>query len=177
VAVAQRMYARALFEAARDEGRLEPVAADLAALAAAFEEIPELRSFLRNPEVEPAGKADLLGEIAAGADELVRNFVRVVAEKGRAGELVEMNRDFEALLAREQNRLAVELTTAYELSDREATSIVGAIEKASGRTVDATRSVDPELIGGIVLKVGSFLADGSVRGRLERLRRELATSH
>jgi F-type H+-transporting ATPase subunit delta len=177
VAVAQRMYARALFEAAREDGKLERVGSDLAAVAAAVEEVPELRSFLANPEVEPVGKADVLREIAGGADELVRNFVQLVAEKGRAGELVEMNRELEALVAREQNRLAVELTTAYELSDEEAASIVGAIENASGRSVDATRSVDPDLIGGIVLKVGSFLADGSVRGRLERLRRELATAH
>jgi F-type H+-transporting ATPase subunit delta len=175
MAVAQRMYARALFEAAREEGRLEQVAADLAALAGAFDEIPELRAFLRNPQVDPAGKAEVLEAISAGADELVRNFVRVVAEKGRAGELAEMNREFEALFAQEQNRLAVELTTAYDLSDDEARSIVTAIEEASGRSVEATRTVDPDLIGGIVLKVGSFFADGSVRGRLERLRRELAT--
>jgi len=177
LAVAQRMYARALFEAAEEHGRIEQVASDLAALAAAVEEIPELRSFLANPEVEPVGKADVLREIAGEADELVRNFVQLVAEKGRAGELVDMNRELEALVAREQNRLAVELTTAYELSDDEAESIVGAIQKASGRTVEATRAVDPDLIGGIVLKVGSFLADGSVRGRLERLRRELSTAH
>jgi F-type H+-transporting ATPase subunit delta len=175
MAVAQRMYARALFEAAREEGRLEQVAADLAALAGAFDEIPELRAFLRNPQVDPAGKAEVLEAISAGADKLVRNFVRVVAEKGRAGELAEMNREFEALFAQEQNRLAVDLTTAYDLSDDEARSIVTAIEEASGRSVEATRTVDPDLIGGIVLKVGSFLADGSVRGRLERLRRELAT--
>ena len=177
MAVAQRMYARALFEAARDEGQLEQVAADLAALAGALDDVPELRSFLRNPQVDPAGKAGVLEEIASGADELVRNFVRVVALKGRAGELADMNRELEALLAREQNRLAVELTTAYDLSDDDAKSILDSIEKASGRTVEATRAVDPTLIGGIVLKVGSFLADGSVRGRLERLRRELATSH
>jgi F-type H+-transporting ATPase subunit delta len=177
VAVAQRMYARALFEAARDEGRIDQVAADLESLATALEDVPELRSFLANPEVEPVGKADVLREIAANADELVLNFVQVVAEKGRAAELVEMNRELEALVAREQNRLAVELATAYDLSDKEASAIVSAIEKASGRKVDATRAVDPDLIGGIVLKVGSFLADGSVRGRLERLRRELATAH
>jgi ATP synthase F1 delta subunit len=171
------MYARALFEAAREDAKVAKVASDLAALAAAVEEVPELRSFLSNPEVEPVGKADVLREIAGDADELVRNFVQLVAEKGRAGELVEMNRELEALVAREQNRLAVELTTAYELSDEDAESIVGAIEKASGRSVEATRSVDPDLIGGIVLKVGSLLADGSVRGRLERLRRELATAH
>jgi F-type H+-transporting ATPase subunit delta len=170
------MYARALFEAARQERKVEQVASDLASLAGAVEEVPELQAFLSNPEVEPAGKAAVFGEIAGDADELVRNFVQLVAEKGRAGELVEMNRELEALVAREQNRLAVELTTAYELSDEEAQSIVGAIEKASGRKVEATRTVDPALIGGIVLKVGSFLADGSVRGRLERLRRELATA-
>jgi F-type H+-transporting ATPase subunit delta len=177
MAVAQRMYARALFEAAQEAGRLEPVAADLAALADALEEVPDLRAFLRNPQVDPAGKAAVLEEIFSGADELVRNFVRVVAEKGRAGELAEMNAEFEALVARAQNRLTVEMTTAHELSDEEAESIIGTIEEASGRKIEATREVDPSLIGGIVLKVGSFLADGSVRGRLERLRRELATQH
>jgi F-type H+-transporting ATPase subunit delta len=175
MAVAQRMYARALFEAAREEGRLEAVAADLAALAGAIEEVPELQALLRNPEVDPPEKAALLDQLTEGADELVRNFVRLVTEKGRAGELVEMHEELEALVAREQNRLAVELTTAYELSEDEARSIVDQIEQASGRTVEATRSVDSGLIGGIVLRVGSFLADGSVRGRLEQLRQELAT--
>jgi F-type H+-transporting ATPase subunit delta len=177
VAVAQRMYARALFEAAQELDRVERVSEDLAALADAIEEVPELAAFLRNPQVDPAGKASLLEQLAGDADELVRNFLRVVADKGRAGELVEIDRELEALVAKAQNRLTVELQTAQELSDDEATSIVRQIEKASGRSVDATRSVDPDLIGGIVLKVGSFRADGSVRGRLERLRQEIATSH
>ena len=102
--------------------------------------------------------------------------MRLVAEKGRAGELPEMNRELAALVARAQRRLTVELETAVELSDEEASSIVRTIEEASGRSVDATRTVDPSLIGGIVLKIGSFRADGSVRGRLDRLRRELATT-
>ena len=177
MAVAQRMYARALFEAAQEADRVERVSEDLAALADAIEEVPELGAFLRNPQVDPAGKASLLDQLAGDADELVRNFLRVVADKGRAGELVEIDRELEALVAKAQNRLTVELQTAQELSDDEATSIVHQIEKASGRSVDATRSVDPDLIGGIVLKVGSFRADGSVRGRLERLRQEIATSH
>jgi len=177
MAVAQRMYARALFQAAQDEGRLEAVSADLGALAASVEEVTELRAFLRNPQIDPAGKAAVLDQVTAGADELVRNFVRLVAEKGRAGELAEMNTELEALVARAQNRLTVELTTSYELSDDEARSIVETIEKASGRKVEASRSVDPSLIGGIVLQVGSYRADGSIRGRLERLRRELATTH
>ncbi|HET7744146.1 MAG TPA: ATP synthase F1 subunit delta [Gaiellaceae bacterium] len=177
MAVAQRMYARALFEAALEEGRLNEVAADLGALADALEQVPELRAFLRNPEVEPAGKSAVLEEITAGADELVRNFLRLVAEKGRPGEIVQIREELDALVARAQNRLTLELQTAHELSDAEATSIVDTIEQASGRTVEATRSVDPDLIGGIVLQVGSFRVDGSVRGRLERLRHELATTH
>jgi F-type H+-transporting ATPase subunit delta len=171
------MYARALFEAAREEDRLDRVSEDLAALARALEQVPELAALLRNPQVDPGDKAAVLEEIAASADELVRNFVRLVAEKGRAGELVEIEAELGALVAQAQGRLAVELETAVELSDDEAASIVSAIETASGRRVDATRKVDPSLIGGIVLNVGSFRADGSVRGRLERLRQELATSH
>ena len=170
------MYARALFEAAQEAGRVDDVASDLAALASAMDEVPELRAFLRNPQIEPTGKAAVLAQLAADADELVRNFVRLAAEKGRAGEIPEISVELEALVARAQNRLAVELTTAHELSDGEATSIVQAIENASGRTVEATRTVDPSLIGGIVLQVGSHRADGSVRGRLERLRHELATA-
>ena len=174
MAVAQRMYARALFEAAQEAGRVDLVAADLAVLAGAMDEVPELRAFLRNPQIEPTGKAAVLEQLAADADELVRNFVRLVAEKGRAGELSEISAELDALVARSQNRLAVQLTTAHELSEDEATSIVQAIERASGRTIEATRTVDPSLIGGIVLQIGSHRADGSVRGRLERLRHELA---
>jgi F-type H+-transporting ATPase subunit delta len=170
------MYARALFEAAREEGRLDRVAADLAELARALDEVPELRAVLLNPEIDPPDKAALLDQVTASADELVRNFVRLVSEKGRAGELAVMSVELEALVAREQNRLAVELTTAHELSDEEARSIVERIEQASGRTVEASRTVDPSLIGGIVLQVGSFRADGSIRGRLERLRLEMATA-
>jgi F-type H+-transporting ATPase subunit delta len=176
VAVAQRMYARALFEAGQEAGRVDAVARDLAAIAGAMEDVPELRAFLRNPQIEPDGKAGVLEQVSAEADELVRNFVRLVAEKGRAGELPEISAELDALVARAQNRLTVELTTAYALSDEEATSIVATIEKASGRTIEATRSVDPGLIGGIVLQVGSHRADGSVRGRLERLRQGLATA-
>jgi F-type H+-transporting ATPase subunit delta len=170
------MYARALFQAAQEAGRVDGVVGDLAALASAMDEVPELRAFLRNPQIEPTGKAAVLEQLAADADELARNFVRLAAEKGRAGEIPEISAELEALVARAQNRLAVELTTAHELSDDEATSILQAIEKASGRTVEATRTVDPGLIGGIVLQVGSHRADGSVRGRLERLRHELATA-
>jgi F-type H+-transporting ATPase subunit delta len=100
--------------------------------------------------------------------------VRLVAEKGRAPMLEEIAREYDALVAAEERILNVELTTAFELSDDEASSIVEQIEQASGRRVEANRTVDPDLIGGLVLKVGTLEVDSSVRGRLDRLRRELA---
>jgi F-type H+-transporting ATPase subunit delta len=99
-----------------------------------------------------------------------------VAEKGRAGEIEEIAAEFERLVAREERRLTVELTTARELSDDEVKAIVAQIEKAAGRKVEATRTVDPDIVGGIVLTAGSHRADASVRGRLERLRQELVRS-
>lgn len=175
MAVVARIYAQALFEAAKDKGRLDAVREELQDFAAALRDVPELGALLRNPQLDPGTKADALEQLLGGADELVRNFLRVVAEKGRSAELGEIIRELEALYAAEQAVLNVELTTAYELSDTEAREIVSQIEKASGRTVAASRSVDPNLIGGIVLRAGTRLADGSVRGRLNRLRQELAT--
>jgi F-type H+-transporting ATPase subunit delta len=99
-----------------------------------------------------------------------------VAEKGRAGEIEDIAAEFERLMAREERRLTVELTTARELTDDEAQAIVAQIEQAAGRTVEATRTVDPAIIGGIVLQAGSYRADASVRGRLERLRQTLVRS-
>ena len=137
--------------------------------------MPQLRNVLSNPELDAADKAAVLGEILGDADELTRNFVLLVTEKGRATELEEIYREFEALVAAEQRRLTVELTTAFELSDEEADSIVKKIQAASGRDVEATRKVDPSLIGGIVLQAGSMRADASVKGRLDRLRHDLLT--
>jgi F-type H+-transporting ATPase subunit delta len=175
VAIAERLYARALFEAAQEQGRLDAVHRDLGDFAAAVESSPELAAFLTNPEVESAVKVDVLGELSDGADELVHNFLRLLAEKGRAGQIPAIRNELQALVDRAQGRVAVELTTALELSDHEAASIVEQIEQASGRTVEATRKVDPELIGGLILQAGSLRVDASVRGRLQRLRRELVT--
>jgi F-type H+-transporting ATPase subunit delta len=138
--------------------------------------VDELRALLENPEVDSRVKADVLQQVVQGADELVVNFVRLLAEKGRAGEIREVVEEFEVLAAAEQRILDVELTTAKELSEQEFHRILGRIEEASGRKVQATRKVDPELIGGLVLQAGSMRLDASVRGRLERLRHELATA-
>jgi F-type H+-transporting ATPase subunit delta len=175
VAAAQRLYARALFEAARDRNRVDDVVTELGDFAEAVRTVPELRSLLENPQLDPAAKRAALTDLLADADPLVRNFLLVMTEKGRAGELEEIARELDDLVAREEGRLNVELTTAFELSDEEAEGIVKQIEQASGRTVEASRSVDPALVGGIVLQAGTFRVDASVRGRLERLRRTLVS--
>jgi F-type H+-transporting ATPase subunit delta len=177
MAVAQRLYARALFEAAQDAGRVEAVHRELGLVAAALDETPELAAFLSNPQLDTATKADVLDQVTEGADPLVSNFLRVIAEKGRVGELAEMAAELDALVDESEGRVGVELTTAFELSDEEAAGIVRRIEAASGRIVEATRKVDPSLIGGLILQAGSLRVDASVRGRLERLRHQLATGH
>ncbi len=173
MAVAHRIYAEALFGAAKDAGRLAPVHEALSDFAAAAAASPELRSVLRNPQLEPRAKAGILKDLAGDSEPLFTNFLLVAAEKGRAGEIEDIAKEFEQLMAREEKRLTVELTTARELSDSEADAILKEIEKAAGRKVDATRTVDPDLVGGIVLQAGSLRVDASVRGRLERLRTEL----
>ena len=175
MAVAHRMYARALFEAAQAQGRVDVARDEIAQIADALEATPELEAFLANPQLSPDAKADVLEEVMCGADPVVRNFVRVVAEKGRAGQLRAIADEFEAIVDAEQGRLKVDLTTAYELAEDEARAIVAKIEQSSGRTVEATRAVDPDLIGGMILQAGSLRVDASVRGRLERLRRDLVT--
>lgn len=176
MAVAERLYARALFEAAEEQHRLEAVHRDLGQFADAVVASPELASFLANPQVEPAAKVGILGELAEGADDLVRNFLRVIAAKGRSAQIPGIRNEFQALVDRAQGRVAVELTTAFELSDDEAAAIVGKIEQASGRTVEATRKVDPDLVGGMILQAGSLRVDASVRGRIEQLRQNLVRS-
>jgi F-type H+-transporting ATPase subunit delta len=169
------MYARALFEAACDEGRLEPVREELDDFVEAQRQVPELRALLRNPQIDQRAKAAALEELLGGDEQLVRNFLLLLAEKNRGGEVEEIAREFDRLVAREQGILDVELTTAVELSEQEARDVIGQIEQVSGRKVEATQRVDPDLIGGLVLQVGSLRLDASVRGRLDRLRQELTT--
>lgn len=175
MAVVSRTYAQALFDLAKDQDRLDVVREELTDFVVTLHEVPELDALLRNPQLAAATKADVLDKLTEGSDELVRNFLGVVAARGRGGQIEEIVREFDALYSAEEQVLNVELATAYELSDDEAREIIGQIEKASGRTVEAKRSVEPHLIGGIVLKAGSLRVDSSVRGRLNRLRRELAT--
>lgn len=173
MSAAHRIYAEALFGAAKEAGSLGEISDAITDFAAAVGASPELRGVLRNPQLESSAKAAILRDLAGDEEPLFSNFLQLTVEKGRAGELEEIAREFERLMAREERRLTVELTTARELTEDEAGAILRQIEQASGRKVEATRSVDPSLVGGIVLQAGSLRVDASVRGRLERLRQEL----
>jgi F-type H+-transporting ATPase subunit delta len=176
MSVVDRVYANALFEAAQEQGKLERVGDELAQLVAAERDVPELRELLRNPQLDPRARRAALEDVLGESDELLRNFLLVLSDKGRAGQLEEIAAEFERLVAEAAGIVHAELTTAVELSDDEADKLLAQIEQASGRKVEATRAVDPDLIGGIVLQVGSHRLDASVRGRLDRLRRQLVTA-
>src|SRR5215471_2508163 len=149
MAVVHRVYARALYDAARDEGVVEETREEMADFVAAVRDVPELRAILRNPQIDPRAKSAALEAITGGVHDIVRNFLKLLAEKGRISEVEEIERELERLVAREQGQITVELTTAQELTDEEARAIVDQIVKASGRKVEATRKVDPSLIGGV----------------------------
>jgi F-type H+-transporting ATPase subunit delta len=176
VAVAHRVYAEALLEAAQEKKRLDVVRTQFDDFAAAVAGSEDLRRFLRNPQLEPQAKRAALEDMLTGADELFVNFIRLLVEKGRIAEVEDVHEEWARLLARQERILDLELQTAVELSDEEAAKMVERIEKASGRKVVASRTVDPDLIGGLVVQAGSVRLDASVRGRLEQLREELLTT-
>ena len=120
MSVVDRVYAKALFEAAQEEKKLEPVREQLAQLVEAEREVPELRELLRNPQVDPRARRAALEDVLTGSEELLRNFLLVLADKGRAGQLEEIANEFERLVAEHEGVVHAELTTAVELSDDEA---------------------------------------------------------
>ena len=175
MSVVHRTYARSLFEAAKEARRLADVREQLGDFVESMRQVTELKEIMRNPQLDARAKNAVVDAVAGDADALVRNLLRLLVEKGRAAEVEEVGEEFERLAAAEEGRLSVELTTAFELTDDEARTIVGQIEQASGRKVEATRAVDAALIGGIVLQAGSRRVDASVLGRLQRLRHDLTT--
>jgi F-type H+-transporting ATPase subunit delta len=176
LAVVHRVYAQALLDAAQEKKRLAAVRKEFDEFAAALRGSDELRRFLQNPQVELLTKQAALEDLLKGSDELVLNFVRLLADKSRIAEVEQVYEEWTRLLAQQERILELEIQTAVELSDREAAKVVGQIEKASGRKIIATRTVDPDLIGGLVVQAGSLRLDASVRGRLEQLREQLITA-
>ena len=116
MAAVPRIYARALFEAAREQDKVAPVRDELRQLVDALGTTPELEQFLANPQIDPTAKAEVLEQVTEGAEPLVRNTARLLASKGRAGELRAVAAEYDAFVDRSEGRVQVELTTAQELS-------------------------------------------------------------
>ena len=124
MSVVDRVYANALFEAAQEQGKLEPVGEQLSQLVEAEREVPELRELLRNPQLDPRARRAALEDVLGESDELLRNFLLVLSDKGRAGQLEEIAAEFERLVAEAAGIVNAELTTAVELSDDEADKLL-----------------------------------------------------
>jgi F-type H+-transporting ATPase subunit delta len=168
-----RVYATALYQAAKEEGRVAEVRRDLGQVVEALQTTDELRRFLVAEEVSDAHKKDALLELTEGGDELMRNLLRLMVDKNRESELEETYRAFVQLVEEAQGLVHVEVVSAVPLAAPLQEALRAKIESSLNKTVELTLTVDKEILGGLRLRIGDRVADASVRHRLERLREVL----
>jgi F-type H+-transporting ATPase subunit delta len=169
-----QVYARSLFEVAKEQDKLDVVRDQIGEFADALQETRELSVFFFSPYFSTEEKKDGLGRAVDGADETVVNFLELLTEKHRMPAIFRIRRELDALWEEENKLLPVEITSAVALDDATVERIGREIGEQTGRKVELTRSVDPEVLGGIVLRVGNSILDASIRNRLDQLRREVA---
>jgi F-type H+-transporting ATPase subunit delta len=166
-------YATALYNAAAEAGRLNEVDGELAEITDAVRENPALARALTNPAVRGEGKSNLLAALAKGDDPLVARFLQVLLDHRRLGDLGAIQEAFADRVRLDRNELAVELTTAVAIDDATADKVQKQLASATGLTVTMDRTVDPTILGGVVLRVRDRLVDASLRRRLDLLGRDL----
>ena len=171
-----RVYAEALFEAAKEKGKLEEIHEQLDQFADALAENREMQLFFFSPYFSSTEKKDGLKKALTGAEPELVNFLELLAEKHRTPVLFRIRRQFDALWAKENKRLGVTVTSAVELDPKVVESLGEQIEKQTGQTVELESRVDDGIIGGIVLQVGNMVLDASVKHRLEKLRKSVAAA-
>ena len=168
------VYSRALFEAADDAGRLDVVREQLGQIADALDSSRDLQVFFFSPYFSSEEKRDGLSRTLTDADPLLVNFLELLIENHRMPVLFRMRRGFD-LLWEERNRLLpVEVTSAIALGEEAVAEIGERVGAQTGRRVELTSKVDPDILGGIVLRVGNAILDASIRNRLEQLRKQVA---
>ncbi len=165
-------YATALFELAERDGQLNEVAGDLASLDAMLNASDDLARLVRSPVMSRDDQSGAMAAVmeAAGLSPLTRNFVGVVAESRRLFALAKMIRDYRTLLADHRGETTAEVTSAAPLSDAHMKALGDALKQAFGTEVSVEATVDPGVIGGLVVKVGSLMVDSSIRTKLQQLR-------
>ena len=169
-----QVYARALFQSAIEHDELDQIQEQLAMWADALGENKNLQTFFFSPRFSSAEKKDAVRRIIEGGNEHFLNFLELLAERHRLPATFRIRRSFDELWREEHKMLTVEVTSAVELDEGLVGSIGQRIEERTGRKIELTSKVDPDIIGGIVLRVGNKILDASVQGRLQRLRRQLA---
>lgn len=169
-----QVYARSLFEVAVEQSRLDVVKEQLDQFAAALHDNRQLAVFFFSPYFSAEEKKDGLHRAVAGADPAFLNFLEALIERHRMPVIFRIQADFESLYAKTNKLLPVTVTTAIELDAATIESLGRRIGEQTGNEIELSSHVDPEILGGIVLRVGNFIMDASIRTRLEQLRREVA---
>jgi F-type H+-transporting ATPase subunit delta len=169
-----QVYGRSLFEVARENGKLDLLREQLGQFADALESNRELQVFFFSPYFSSAEKQEGLQRMLDGADEHVMRFLDLLIENHRMPVIFRIRREYERLWEQENRLLPVVLTSAVALDEQTAGDLAARIGERTGRKVALTAEVEPDIIGGIVVRVGNSILDASIRNRLEHLRRQVA---
>lgn len=169
-----QVYARSLFEVASERGKLDTVKQQLGQFADALHENRELSVFFFSPYFSAEEKKKGLHSSVEGADPVIFNFLEALIERHRMPVIFRIRTDFDALADKTNKLLPVQLTSAVPLDAATIESLGQRIGEQTGNEIELSANVDPDILGGIVLRVGNFILDASIRTRLEQLRREVA---
>jgi F-type H+-transporting ATPase subunit delta len=169
-----QVYSRSLFEVANEQGKLDRVRDELGAFADALDQNRELAVFFFSPYFSTEEKTRGLERAVVDADPTLVNFLNLLIEKHRMPVIFRVRRQFDALYDRAHERLPVEVTSAVELDEAVVHELERQIREQTGQNVQLESKIEPDILGGIVLRVGNSILDASIRNRLEQLRREVA---
>jgi F-type H+-transporting ATPase subunit delta len=169
-----QVYARSLFEVAKEQDKLDEIREQLGEFADALSENRDLQVFFFSPYFSTGEKEEGLGKVLDGADESLVNFLELLIEKHRVPVLFRIRREYDALWEHENRRLPVSITSAVELDESTVKHIGDTIGEQTGQRIDLSSEVDPAILGGIVVRVGNSVLDASIRNRLESLRKQVA---
>jgi F-type H+-transporting ATPase subunit delta len=176
MADAARVYAEALFSAGEDKGNLDQLQEQIGEFADAVDGDRQLQIFLFSPYLSSKDKKEGLGRVVTGAEPEFVNFLELLVENSRMPELFRIRREFDELWKKANRRLDVTVTSAIELDPSVVGKIGEEVERQTGDKVELSSEVDSEILGGIVLRVGNMVLDASIRTRLEKLRKSVASA-
>ena len=168
------VYARSLFEVAKEQGKLDEVREQLGQFADAMQGDRELQVFFFSPYFSTPEKEDGLDRAVTGADDTIVNFLKLLIENHRMPVIFRVRRGYDELWEEENKLLPVQVTSAVELDQATVKQIGDRIAEQTGQRVDLSATVEPDILGGIVVRVGNQVLDASVRNRLEQLRKQVA---